>query len=170
MSCCYSPWIARVILASAFAFASHTAASSGLAAEFRAGAATVNINPTKQESIIAGGFLEGRASTLQDPLWVRAIVLDDGATQLALVVVDTCMMPQALVDRAKRTASEQSGIPIQHMLVSATHTHSAPAAMGCLGTRQDEDYAAMLPGKIAEAIVVAHGRMQPARIGWGSGT
>ena len=168
MSCCYSPWIARVILASAFAFASHTAASSGLAAEFRAGAATVNINPTKQESIIAGGFLEGRASTLQDPLWVRAIVLDDGATQLALVVVDTCMMPQALVDRAKRTASEQSGIPIQHMLVSATHTHSAPAAMGCLGTRQDEDYAAMLPGKIAEAIVVAHGRMQPARIGWGS--
>jgi putative membrane-bound dehydrogenase-like protein len=135
---------------------------------FRAGAATVNINPTSPESIIAGGFLEGRASTVQDSLWVRAIVLDDGATQLALVVVDTCMMQQTLIDQAKRTASEQCGIPVQNMLVSATHTHSAPAAMGCLGTRQDETYAAMLPGKIAEAIVAAHGRLQPARIGWGS--
>ncbi len=135
---------------------------------FRAGAATVNINPTSPESIIAGGFLEGRASTVQDSLWVRAIVLDDGTTQLALVVVDTCMMQQTLIDQAKRTASEQCGIPVQNMLVSATHTHSAPAAMGCLGTRQDEAYAAMLPGKIAEAIVSAHGRLQPARIGWGS--
>jgi putative membrane-bound dehydrogenase-like protein len=135
---------------------------------FRAGAATININPASSESIIAGGFLEGRASAVHDSLWVRAIVLDDGSTKLALVVVDTCMMPRTLIDQAKRTASEQCGIPTQHMLVSATHTHSAPAAMGCLGTRQDEAYAAMLPGKIAEAIVAAHGRMQPARIGWGS--
>jgi putative membrane-bound dehydrogenase-like protein len=135
---------------------------------FRAGAATVNVNPTSTESIIAGGFLEGRASTVQDSLWVRAIVLDDGATRLALTVVDTCMMQQSLIDQAKKLASEQCGIPVDHMLVSATHTHSAPSAMGCLGTRQDEAYAAMLPGKIAEAIVAAHARLQPARIGWGS--
>ena len=143
-------------------------ATIGASAEFRGGAATVNINPTSPESIIAGGFLEGRASTVQDPLWVRAIVLEDGSTLLALVAVDTCMMPQTLIDEAKRIASERCGIPAQHMLVSATHTHSAPAAMGCLGTRPDEAYAATLPGKIAEAIIAAHARLEPARIGWGS--
>ncbi|MFN6163165.1 MAG: PVC-type heme-binding CxxCH protein [Planctomycetota bacterium] len=143
-------------------------ATIGACAEFRAGAATVNIDPASPESIVAGGFLEGRASTVQDPLWVRAIVLEDGSTLLALVVVDTCMMPQTLIDEAKRIASERCGIPTQHMLVSATHTHSAPAAMGCLGTRQDEAYASTLPGKIAEAIIAAHARREPARIGWGS--
>ena len=135
---------------------------------FRAGAATVNIDPIEKESIIAGGFLEGRGSVLQDALWVRAIVLDDATSQLALVVVDTCMMEQSLIDAAKVEASRRCGIPASHMLVSATHTHSAPAAMGCLGTRQDASYAAMLPGKIADAIVAAHGNLQPARIGWGS--
>jgi len=135
---------------------------------FRAGAATINIDPIEKESIIAGGFLEGRGNVLQDSLWVRAIVLDDTNTQLALVVVDTCMMEQSLIDAAKAQASRLCGIPASHMLVSATHTHSAPAAMGCLGTRQDAAYAAMLPGRIAEAIVAAHGNLQPARIGWGS--
>ena len=54
------------------------------------------------------------------------------------------------------------------MMVSATHTHSAPAAMGCLGTRQDPEYVKFLIPKIAESIVEAHKRLQPARIGWGS--
>ena len=53
-------------------------------------------------------------------------------------------------------------------MVSATHTHSAPASMACLGTRQDEDYAAWLPGRIAEGIVAATLKLQPARIGWAS--
>lgn len=135
---------------------------------FRAGAATINIDPTEKESIIAGGFLEGRGNVLQDSLWVRAIVLDDSTSKLALVVVDTCMMEQGLIDTAKVEASRRCGIPASRMLVSATHTHSAPAAMGCLGTRQDAAYAAMLPGRIADAIVAAHGNLQPARIGWGS--
>ncbi len=40
--------------------------------------------------------------------------------------------------------------------------------MGCLGTRLDTEYAAFLPGKIAEGIVAAAKSLQPARIGWAS--
>ncbi|MFO1063236.1 MAG: neutral/alkaline non-lysosomal ceramidase N-terminal domain-containing protein [Pirellulales bacterium] len=133
---------------------------------FRAGVATVDISPTEFPRIVAGGFLEGRATANTDRLFVRSFVLDDGRKQLALTVVDTCMMTQQLIDEAKRQASAKCGIPTEHMLVSATHTHSAPAAMGCLGTRLDEAYAATLPGKIAEAIIAAHKELQPARIGW----
>ena len=137
-------------------------------AKFLAGAATVNISPTTPTSIVAGGFLEGQASKITDRLYVRSIVLDDQKTKIALVVVDTCMMTQDLIDEAKTIASKQCGIAVDHIMVSATHTHSAPAAMGCLGTRQDKGYAAMLPSKIAESICAANAKRQPAKIGWAS--
>ncbi|MCY3013928.1 MAG: HEAT repeat domain-containing protein [Planctomycetota bacterium] len=150
-----------------------TAAAGG----FRAGAAAVDITPRnappEAPSIVAGGFLEGRADRVHDPLLVRAIVIDDGGAEgqppvrLALVVVDTCMMPQALIDEAKALAVERTGIPVEQIMVSATHTHSAPAAMGCLGTRVDAPYAARLPAAIASAVAQADERLAPARIGWG---
>lgn len=135
---------------------------------FRAGAFAADISPKSYPRIIAGGFLEGRGERLTSPLHSRAIVLDDGRTKLAFAIVDTCMMEQRLIDEAKALASQQCGIPVDHMMVSATHTHSAPAAMGCLGTRQDKDYAKLLVPKIAESIGEAHKRLQPARIGWGA--
>ncbi len=133
-----------------------------------AGAAAVDISPTSFPVRVAGGFLEGNATKLNDPLFARAIIIDDGANKIAMVIVDTCMMTQTLIDEAKHTASLTTRIPVDHIMVSATHTHSAPAAMACLGTRQEKAYAAWLPGKIAEAIVNANGKLQPARIGWAS--
>jgi len=135
---------------------------------FQAGAATVDITPTSERSIIAGGFLESQSAKINDRLYVRSMVLDDGATKITLTVVDTCMMTQSLIDEAKLIASQNCGIPVNHMMISATHTHSAPAAMACLGTRQDKEYAAWLPSKIAEAIVSANAKLVPARIGWAS--
>ncbi|MFM2176099.1 MAG: hypothetical protein RL015_197, partial [Verrucomicrobiota bacterium] len=138
------------------------------AATFRAGVATLDISPTEFPRIIAGGFLEGRGEKLTDKLFVRSFVFDDGKMKIAFAIVDTCMMEQALIDEAKGIASKQCGIPVDRMMVSATHTHSAPAAMGCLGTRKDTVYAKFLTPKIAEAIVAANAALQPARIGWGS--
>jgi putative membrane-bound dehydrogenase-like protein len=134
--------------------------------EFRAGAVAIEIPPASLPRIIAGGFLEGRGDQVQDPLFVRTVVLDDGTTQLALAIVDTCMMSQSLIDEAKRLVSAACELPTQNIMVSATHTHSAPAAMGCLGTRLDADYAATLPEAIARSILLARSRLEPARIGW----
>ncbi len=139
-----------------------------LSATFQAGVATVDISPKAFPRIIAGGFLEGRGERNADALKVRSFVLDDGHMKIAFAIVDTCMMEQALIDEAKSMASRQCGIPVDRMMISATHTHSAPAAMGCLGTRKDIKYAEFLMPKIAEAIVAADAALQPARIGWGS--
>lgn len=139
-----------------------------LSATFQAGVATVDISPKTFPRIIAGGFLEGRGEKNADALKVRSFVLNDGKMKLAFAIVDTCMMEQNLIDEAKALASTRCGIPVDRMMVSATHTHSAPAAMGCLGTRKDAEYAKFLMPKIAEAIVAADTALQPARIGWGS--
>jgi hypothetical protein len=135
---------------------------------FRAGAYVVDISPTKLPVIVNAMFTERTASAVVDRLYVRALALDDGSTVIVLCIVDTCMMPRDLIDRAKEQASRQTGLPTNRMLVSATHTHSAPSAMGCLGSRVDPDYAASLPPKIAEAIAGAHRNLEPARVGWGT--
>ena len=138
----------------------------GAPAALRAGVYAVDIAPPTFPVRVNGMFTERSADRVIDPLLAKAMVLDDGATRLVFCVVDTCMMDRGLIDAAKEMASTATGVPAHRMLVSATHTHSAPSAMGCLGSRVDPGYAAFLPGKIAEAIVGAVERLQPARIGW----
>jgi hypothetical protein len=48
---------------------------------FRAGAAAVDITPTKLPVIVNGGFLERTADQVHDRLMSRALVLDDGSTR-----------------------------------------------------------------------------------------
>jgi hypothetical protein len=133
---------------------------------FRAGAAAVDVSPTTFPVIVSGMFLEREATRLSDPVMSRALVLDDGRTRLAIVVVDSLMLSRELLDRSKEIAAEQTGIPTTRMLISATHTHSAPSAMGALGSRADPAYQRMLPTRIAKSIEIAAGRLQPAKIGW----
>lgn len=154
-------WCAGLLVLSCLAIATAQPAPG-----FRAGAAAVDIAPEHFPVIVNGGFLAARASKLNDPIRARALVLDDGATRLAIVVVDSCMMPRELIDRAKEIAREKTGIATDRMLISATHTHSAPSVMGALGTPPDADYAASLPARIAAAIGRAAANLEPARAGW----
>jgi putative membrane-bound dehydrogenase-like protein len=146
------------------------AMSPGFAAErvFRAGHAIMDITPTEFPAIVNAMFTERSATKAVDPLNVRALALDDGETRVVIAVVDTCMMQRDLIDRAKEAASKETGIPTARMLVSATHTHSAPSAMACLGSRADPKYQKFLEPKIESAIVAAVKNLQPARVGWTS--
>lgn len=133
---------------------------------FRAGAHSVDISPSNYPVRVNAMFTERSATNVADALFAKALALDDGTTRLVLCVVDTCMIPRDLIDRAKEDAGKATGIPTARMLVSATHSHSAPSAMGCLGSRVDPRYAAFLPGRITAAIVGAVERLQPARVAW----
>src|SRR5262249_14788215 len=84
-------------------------------------------------------------------LHARALVLDDGKTKIAICVVDSCMMPREFLDKAKELASPATGIPVENMCISATHTHSAPAVMGCLGCDADPVYPEFLQRQIVRA-------------------
>jgi putative membrane-bound dehydrogenase-like protein len=135
-------------------------------APFQAGAHSVDISPLRFPVLVNAMFTERTADKVVDPLLAKALALDDGSSRIALCVVDSCMVPRDLLDRAKEIAAIATDIPADHILISATHTHSAPSAMGCLGSRVDPDYAASLPPRIAEAIAGAVRRLAPARIGW----
>ncbi len=130
-----------------------------------AGAAQTDITPTWFPLIINCGMLERTATSVSAPLYAKAIVLQQGNLKTAIVVADSCMMPRELLDEAKALAEKATGIPANRQLISATHTHFAPAAMSCLGSSVDERYAQWLPAKLAEAIIEANKRLTSARIG-----
>lgn len=135
---------------------------------FRAGAFAQDVTPTWFPISVNGNMSDGKAMSAHDPLHARCLVLDDGTTKLALVVVDSCMLPRELLDKAKELAKAKTGIPTSHMLISATHTHTAPTSTGVFQSEPDERYVAWLPGKIAEGIAKAHANLAPAELGWGA--
>jgi hypothetical protein len=135
----------------------------------RAGACAIDITPQKLPVIVNGGMLEGKAAGVTDPLHARCLVLDDGATQIVIAVVDSCVLPRPLLDEAKTLAQKATGIAPSRMLISATHCHSAPSVCGALGSGVEEEYAKWLPGRIAQGIARAHKNLAPARIGWAVG-
>ena len=55
------------------------------------------------------------------------------------------------------------------MLISATHTHTAPTVAGVFQSDPDADYVKFLTAKIAEGIEKAHANLAPAKVGWGVG-
>jgi len=135
---------------------------------FRAGAFAIDITPVEFPVIVNGGMLQRTADKIVDRLHARCLVLDDGQTQIAIVVVDNCMLPRELLDDAKDLASSATGIPPHRMLVSATHTHSAPSTMACLGSDRDDRYCRFLVPQIAKGIKLAQANLAPA-IGWAVG-
>ncbi len=136
-------------------------------AEFQAGAAVVDVTPDQLPVIVNGSMTSRSVSVINTRLNARAIALSDGKEQLAIVVVDSCMMPRQLLDEAKKLASDVTGIPANRILISATHAHSAASSMGCLGTDADPNYVPFLRAKLIEAVKAAKANLEPAKIGFG---
>ncbi len=137
--------------------------------EFRAGAATSNISPPLGVSI-NGGMRDRLADGIHDELHARCLVLDDGRSRLAFVTCDSCMVPLEVVQSAKNLIREHTGIEADHVLISATHTHSAPASSPVFQSDAVPGYGRFLATRIADGVRRAVNNLEPARIGWGVGS
>lgn len=156
--------------------ASWPAAGTG---ELRAGAFQIDITPPLAMPL-AGIIAQGIPSThVHDPLNVRCLALDNGHHQLAFAVCDIRMISRKICDRAKALASKRTGISADRMLVSATHSHSAPTPVGVIrdplpwprkNPEMLEAYEDFLAYRIADGIQCAFNSLVPAEVGWGKGS
>ena len=154
-------FLLTIMAVPALAFATEVAGS------LKAGAAKADITPATYPVFVNGGMTSRSVDQAMTPLYARAIVVDDGLQRIALVVVDSCMIGRDVLDDAKHLAATRTQIQPDHMLISATHTHTAPSAMACLGTEVQEDYLPLLREKLAEVIATAESNLEPAKAGWG---
>ena len=138
-------------------------------AQLKAGAVVVDVTPEQLPVLVNGGMTSRSANQVKARINARAIVLDDGKERLGIVVVDSCMMPRPLLDEAKALAAERTKIRPDRMLISASHSHTAPASMGCLGTDADANYVPYLKEKLAQTLAAAEANLEPAKVGWAVG-
>jgi len=138
--------------------------------QLRAGAAVVDITPAL--GVANGGVIArgGPVTHIHDGLHARCLVLDDGATRLAIAICDMRMLGGEVVARAKSLAGEATGLVPENILIAATHTHAAPAMVGIHPEPRDRAYAEFVARRIADGITRAGHHLAPAKVGWGFGS
>ena len=136
-------------------------------AEFQVGAAVTDVTPKELPVLVNGSMVSRSVDKVKTPVSARAVAMSDGVNKIVIVTVDSCMMPRDLLDNSKKLASEKSGIPMENILISATHTHSAPSCMGVLGTDADPAYVIFLTKKLVDAVLAPLKNLEPAKVGYG---
>ena len=125
----------------------------------KAGAAAVNITPPLGEMVV-GGFIPVPSYNVHDELHARFLVLDNGEARIGFVVCDNLGIPRDVFDDARKIIAQETDFPVDHLMMCATHTHSA--------TRATSDrYRPFLVRRIADGVRRAIANLQPAKIGWG---
>lgn len=153
-----------MLMVFAFLWVAAISLSDSSADVFQAGVAAVDVSPRQfPVSLRSGKAVD--ASAVHDPLHARALVMDDGNTTVAIVVLDTLGAPPEMLNEAKQLASGKTGIPVNRMLICSTHSHSTPPSNRTEGSPGDVAYRELLIKGLAQAITEAHSKLEPASMG-----
>jgi neutral ceramidase len=147
-----------------FVFGAATHASAAL----RVGAARVDITPPADANNPPSGKYE------HERLYVRAIVLENGGARAALIAADQSGLSEETWLAASKQIAAELDCPVANILMSVTHTHSGMApgdGPGRGGFRQPKpgDPPAPIVAYVLQAVREARSKLQPARVGFGTG-
>lgn len=137
-------------------------------AELQVGATVTDVTPVELPVLVNGSMTSRSIDKINTRVNARTVVISDGQERIAISVVDSCMLPKALLDDVKALTANQTQLKPDRILISATHAHSAPSSMGALGTSADEKYTAFLREKLVNSFIKAEQNLEPAQVGWGS--
>ena len=131
-------------------------------AGIRVGAAVVDVTPALGIEMAGYGARQGVSTDIHDPIQVRTVVLDEGATQLVLAVCDLVGVGPDLVTRARELVEQECGIPPANVMVAATHTHSVPAGLRVQVGVDARDNIGVTARKICGSVQLARSRLERA--------
>ena len=92
----------------------------------KAGISEVNITPPVGVSMCGFAARGGPSEAIHDELYARALVLDDGKTQVAIVGADVISFAPDLVNRIREMVEHSVGIPGGHILLNGSHSIRDP--------------------------------------------
>lgn len=129
----------------------------------------------KYDGIYLAGFGDKRLATgKHDDVWTRAIVLDYGATRIAIVSIDFIGYysegPYFGINHIQKQLDPKLGI--REILLASTHSHEGPDTIGPWGDGPMKDgkypkYLRFVDKQIAKSITLAAANLQPARVKFG---
>lgn len=130
----------------------------------RIGVASIDITPPV--GILLGGYRERASTSIGHRLRAEALVCEQQGVRWALVVAEALGFPATFVDEVRRDITRRCGIPASHILVTATHTHSAPLSHPetlVPGTREAA-YRRTLGERLATVVARAMRRARPGSL------
>lgn len=177
VSRCLAVLIAGCVLPSA----GPAAAAEPASLDWRAGVAKVNITPEEFMWMSGYGDRNKPASGKLTDLWAKALVLQDGSGQRAVMVtLDLVGVDRELSQSVCGTLHERHGLRREQLALCCSHTHTGPALRQNLSPlhylqvdpeeqRRIERYTDSVRQKIVDVVGLALERLEPARLSWGSG-
>jgi neutral ceramidase len=151
-------------------------ANIGLAGTLQVGVASVDITPPLGAPM-AGYYHERGADGVLDPLFSKAMVIERDGTRMAFIALDIICVTQEITTQARAKIEEQTGIPSDYVMISATHAHTGPELVR-RSRRVDDmggqnklalEFKQNLPDRIAETVHQANENLQPAELKIASG-
>jgi neutral ceramidase len=150
------------------------ASAAANAQGLRVGAARIDITPAADPAHPPSGRYA------HEKLYLRAIVLDNGAARAALIGADQSMLFETIWATASKQVAKELDCPVENIVLTMTHTHSAwgPGDQpfrrfgGPGGRPPAPDPNAPPPpivSKMLDAVKQARAKLQPARVGFGTG-
>ena len=107
---------------------------------------------------------------VHDDLWAKAVVIDDGERTVALVACDMIGFPPApFAALVREQIATHTSIQAEHVMLSASHTHSSHASIDLSTLDLDWPWVQELMHSLAGAAIAAWQRRQPAVIKVSSG-
>jgi neutral ceramidase len=149
---------------------------SAFSADLKIGTAAVRITPP-EGTPMAGYYSDRGATSVHDDLYAKAMVFEKDGSRVAIVSCDLIGIPAEIVAAVRNIASKSTGIEPDHIMVSATHSHTGPV----IPKKNDRytitgktaeihgKYISALPGLIAESIRLANSSLAPANLLAGRG-
>lgn len=132
-----------------------------------AGVGETDITPPAGATLI--GEVSARPATgIRTPLSIKALLLSDGETTLAIATLDLFGIERAAAERMQLALAQRLNVSPECVLLTCSHTRGGPAATAVVGG-PDADYAflATVETRLLAAFDQAHARLQPAALGIG---
>jgi hypothetical protein len=157
-----SPYMtSRSIVVLAVLFLASGRPDRSSAAELKAAAAAETLSAS-DSMVIGGGIGPGRATGQEGLLRASAVVIQDSHEEkIALVACDVLMVNRDVLDRAARRIEQATGIPFDHILINATHTHHAPSTVTIHGYERDAVFTREVEDRIVAAAARANRGITP---------
>lgn len=150
-----------------FAF-SFVVGTMSATAQLEAGFSMMDITPPKWPVTLRGSFNPKPTDAAHDPLHARSFAFRNGEGRVVMTVVDILYISQDKIDEIKAEAARRSGWRTTEMLISGTHTHSAPSADGSSEEPAEVAFRQHAFDGIVKAITSAIDRLEPAKMAFGS--
>jgi hypothetical protein len=131
---------------------------------FEAGFSSIEITPDNMGFPLYG--YSGRKENSQgvhDPLLAKTMVLKAGQAAWSLTVLDLVGINAATVTEIRQIVAKNTGLQTQAVMVACIHTHSGP------NVGDPGNWNHPVAEIIAEGIIAAWGKLQPAKIGTSAG-